>query len=135
MNMAVPAIGSSPQLPQGGLGLDLQSLLNIILTQLSYQDPLKPMDNFEFVSQLAQFSQLQQSQVLNEQITSVLSSQSATQATSLLGRTVDFSAGPATISGTVKAVSFTSGQPQVTIETTDGQTIANVSIADIAQVR
>ena len=48
------------------------------------------MDNFQFVSQLAQFSQLQQSQTLNDQVTSLLSAQAAMQATSLLGRTVDF---------------------------------------------
>ena len=33
-------------------GLSFESLLKIILTQLTYQDPLKPVDNFEFVSQL-----------------------------------------------------------------------------------
>ncbi|TMJ18110.1 MAG: flagellar hook capping protein [Alphaproteobacteria bacterium] len=117
------------------LGLDFQSLLKIILTQLTYQDPLKPMDNFQFVSQLAQFSQLQQSQSLNDQIGSLLSAQSATQATGLLGRTVDFTAGQGLVSGVVKAVSFASGQPQVTIETADGQTVAGLSIANVSQIR
>lgn len=117
------------------LGLDFQSLLKIILTQLTYQDPLKPMDNFQFVSQLAQFSQLQQSQSLNDQIGSLLSAQSATQATGLLGRTVDFAAGQGLVSGVVKAVSFASGQPQVTIETADGQSIAGLSIANVSQIR
>ena len=41
------------------------------------RDPLKPMDNFQFVSQLAQFSQLQQSQVLNTTADSLLSAQNA----------------------------------------------------------
>jgi flagellar basal-body rod modification protein FlgD len=117
------------------LGLDFQSLLKIILTQLTYQDPLKPMDNFQFVSQLAQFSQLQQSQSLNDQIGSLLSAQSATQATGLLGRTADFPAGQSIVSGVVKSVSFASGQPQVTIETADGQTIAGLSIANVSQIR
>lgn len=117
-------------------GLDFQSLLKIILTQLTYQDPLKPVDNFQFVSQLAQFSQLQQSQTLNDQITSLLSAQAATQATGLLGRTVDLATnGGTTISGKVTAVSFSSGQPRVTIETADGQTIGGISIADVSQVR
>lgn len=116
-------------------GLDFQSLLKIILTQLTYQDPLKPMDNFEFVSQLAQFSQLQQSQTLNDQITSLLSAQSVTQATGLLGRTVDFTTGSTTSSGVVNAVSLSSGTPTVTVKTSDGQTIADVDIANISQVR
>jgi flagellar basal-body rod modification protein FlgD len=126
---------SISQNAQSAFGLDFQSLLRIILTQLTYQDPLKPLDNSEFVSQLAQFSQLQQTQSLNDQISSLLSAQSATQATSLLGHMVDFTAGQTTISGKVEAVSFTSGQPTVTVKTGDGQTISNISIASIAQVR
>jgi flagellar basal-body rod modification protein FlgD len=118
-------------------GLDFQSLLRIILTQLTYQDPLKPMDNFQFVSQLAQFSQLQQSQSLNDQVTSLLASQAATQATSLLGRTVDFvtQANATLQSGIVKSVSFASGHPEVTVQTAAGNVIANVSIANISQIR
>lgn len=120
---------------QSAFGLDFQSLLSIILTQLTYQDPLKPVDNFQFVSQLAQFSQLQQSQSLNDQVTSLLAAQASTQATSLLGRTIDFDASGSTLSGKVEAVSFTSGQPTVTIRTSDNQVISGVSIADIANVR
>lgn len=129
-----PVSGSSA--PAASTGLDFQSLLRIILTQLTYQDPLKPMDNFEFVSQLAQFSQLQQSQTLNDQITNLLAAQAAMQGTTLLGRTVDFT-NPSgqTLSGIVKAVSFTSGQPQVSIQTSTGDTISGVAISTISQVR
>jgi flagellar basal-body rod modification protein FlgD len=116
-------------------GLDFQSLLRIILTQLTYQDPLKPVDNFQFVSQLAQFSQLQQGQSLNDQVTSLLSAQAAGQATGLLGHTVDFTTGPTSMSGTVKSVTFRGGQPEVTIQTADGQSIAGVSLASISQIR
>ncbi len=120
---------------QSAFGLEFESLLRIILTQLTYQDPLKPMDNAEFVSQLAQFSQLQQTQAMNDQLTSLLAAQAATQATNLLGRTVDVTTGSTTISGKVETVSFTSGQPVVTIRTIDGQTVSNISISTISQVR
>jgi flagellar basal-body rod modification protein FlgD len=129
-----PVSGSPSSTPSNGL--DFQSLLRIILTQLTYQDPLKPMDNFEFVSQLAQFSQLQQSQTLNDQITNLLAAQAAMQGTSLLGRTVDYT-NPSglTLSGEVKAVSFASGQPQVSIQTASGENITGISINTISQVR
>ena len=123
------------QTAQNAFGLEFESLLRIILTQLTYQDPLKPLDNFQFVSQLAQFSQLQQSQTTNDQITSLLSAQSATQATSLLGKTVDFVAGTVTLSGKVNAVTFSSGTPAITITTADGQTISNVALSSVTQVR
>lgn len=127
----VSAAGSA----SSAFGLDFQSLLKIILTQLTYQDPLKPLDNFQFVSQLAQFAQLQQSQTLNDQITSLLSAQSATQATNMLGRTVDLTTATGTVTGVVKAISFASGGPELTIQSSDGSTVANVSIANVTQVR
>lgn len=132
--MAVSAVSSATS-SSSAFGLDFQSLLKIILTQLTYQDPLKPVDNFEFVSQLAQFSQLQQSQTLNDQITNLLAAQSATQATTLLGRTIDVGGDNATVSGVVQSVSFTSGQPQLTIKTAAGAVISNISIADVSQIR
>ncbi len=116
-------------------GLSFESFLQIVLQQLTFQDPLEPMDNFEFVSQLAQFSQIQQTQSLNDKIDGLLASQSTVQATSLLGRTVDIPTGAATLSGVVSAVSFSNGEPRVSIETSDDQTISNIAISSISQIR
>jgi flagellar basal-body rod modification protein FlgD len=116
-------------------GLSFDSLLKIILTQLTYQDPLKPMDNFEFVSQLAQFSQIQQGQTANDKLESIAAAQANLQAASLLGRQVDIPAGNGTLSGKVTAISFNDGVPQLTIQTADNQTISNISIANVSQIR
>ena len=116
-------------------GLSFDSLLKIILTQLTYQDPLKPMDNFEFVSQLAQFSQIQQGQTTNDDLAALVSAQSVNQAASLLGRTVDIPAGSTVLTGTVTAVSLSGNTPTVTIKTADGQTISSISMSSISQVR
>jgi flagellar basal-body rod modification protein FlgD len=134
--MALAPVSAPNNQPGAAFGLDFQSLLRIILTQLTYQDPLKPMDNFQFVSQLAQFSQLQQSQSLNDQIGNLLAAQAAMQGTSLLGRTVDFTnTGGTAASGIVKAVSFANGRPEITVQTVTGETIAGIAIANISQVR
>ncbi|HEX8527294.1 flagellar hook assembly protein FlgD [Allosphingosinicella sp.] len=133
--MALAPVSPRDPAQSSAYGLDFQSLLRIILTQLTYQDPLKPVDNFQFVSQLAQFSQLQQSQTLNDQITGLLSAQSAMQATGLIGRTVEYASASGPVSGAVQSVSFASGQPEVTIRTTAGDILANISIANISQVR
>lgn len=132
--MAVAPVSSATD-AQSAFGLDFQSLLKIILTELTYQDPLKPVDNYEFVSQLGQFSQLQLSQTLNDSVNRLLASQASMQAAGLLGKTVDFSANSSTLSGQVTAVSFSSGQPLITIQTADGQTVGDLSIADITQIR
>lgn len=116
-----------------GLGFD--SLLKIILTQLTYQDPLKPMDNFQFVSQLAQFSQIQLGQTTNDRLGSLVSAQAAVQAAGLFGRTVDIPSGSATVTGKVTAISFDNGDPRITIETGDNQTISGIALSSISQIR
>jgi len=126
---------STQQAATDAFGLSFESLLKIILTQLTYQDPLKPMDNFEFVSQLAQFSQIQIGQTGNERLEAMAISQANAQATSLLGRTVTIPAGSATLSGKVTSVTFAEGSPKVAILTAGGQTISNISISSISQIR
>jgi flagellar basal-body rod modification protein FlgD len=116
-------------------GLSFESLLRIVLTQLTYQDPLKPMDNFQFVSQLAQFSQIQLGQTTNDRLQQMVAAQGNMQAAALLGRTVDVPAGPATISGRVVSIAFEGGDARVTIETADHRTVSNLAIGSISQIR
>ena len=39
--------------------LDKEAFLNLLVTQMQYQDPLNPSDNTEYMSQLAQYSSLE----------------------------------------------------------------------------
>ena len=120
---------------QAAFDLGFEDLLQIVLTQLTYQDPLKPMDNFEFVSQLAQFSQIQQTQEMSQSLQTLIAAQSSSQAASLLGRVVDVSAGPDSILGKVTAVGFSEEGPTLTIETDEGQTINNINLSAVTQIR
>jgi flagellar basal-body rod modification protein FlgD len=131
-----PVSPASSTAAQSAYGLNFQSLLQIVLEELTYQDPLNPVSNYEFVSQLGQFSQLELSQTLNTDMTQLLTAQAAMQATGLIGQTVDIaSANGATLSGQVTAVAFSNGQPSLTIETSGGQIVGNLSLADIVQVQ
>lgn len=131
------AVPPSPQSSAAtdAFGLGFESLLRIVLTQLTYQDPLKPMENFEFVSQLAQFSQIQQTQDMARSLETLVSAQATAQAASLLGKEVDIPAGSLTLSGTVTAVSFNNGAPAITVETAEGQTISNINLGSVSQIR
>ena len=61
--------------------LDMQDFLNLLVSQITNQDSMNPMENTEFVSQMAQFSSLQAMTDLTE-----ISMQG--QATSLIGKNV-----------------------------------------------
>ena len=74
---------STQRTATNAFGVGFEDLLRIILTQLTYQDPLKPIENYEFVSQLAQFSQIQQTETGNDRLQGILQSQSTMQAASL----------------------------------------------------
>jgi len=135
--MSVSPVGSTSDANASiaSLGLNMQSLLQIILTQLQYQDPLKPVDNFEFVSQLAQFTSLEQTKELTDKIDSLLSVQSATQTLGLLGRTVDVQTDTSLLSGVVKSISFKDNQPQLVITTASGDFLTNATVSQVVQVR
>lgn len=49
-----------------GSSLGKEDFLLLLVTQMQYQDPLEPQDNTEYVAQLAQFSELEQMQNLND---------------------------------------------------------------------
>lgn len=62
--------------------------LKLLMQELSYQDPLKPMDNREFMAQMAQFSTLQESRTTNESLQILTTMMSANQGLMLLGKQV-----------------------------------------------
>ena len=110
--MAVTPVSSatSSSAAQSAYGLNFQSLLQIVLDELTYQDPLNPVSNYDFVSQLGQFSQLQLSQTLNTDMTQALTNQSSVQAVGLIGKNVDVtSTNNTTVSGQVTGVAFSNG--------------------------
>jgi flagellar basal-body rod modification protein FlgD len=75
----------------GANSLGKDAFLQLLVTQLQNQDPLQPMDNTEFVAQLAQFSSLEQLTSVNDQLSSVqlgLISSSNLQAAGLVGKEV-----------------------------------------------
>jgi len=62
--------------------------LKLFMQELTYQDPLKPLDNREFMTQMAQFSALQAAQTTNEELNSLIALTNHNQSLSLLNKNV-----------------------------------------------
>ena len=133
--MAVDSLGSTPATDTLSQSVVNQNdLFRILLTQLKYQDPLKPTDNAEFIAQLAQFTSLDQSRQTNENIQSLLQMQSSSQSIGLIGKTVEVATSTGKQVGQVTTVSFDSGTPFLTVNASTGP-ITGVSLSQVNLVR
>ena len=133
--MAIDAIGSTGSTNLQASSLGMEDFLKILLTQLTYQDPLKPMDNQQFMAQMAQFTSLEQTQQLNNKIATLITNQAALQSVGLIGKTVDITTSSGTATGTVSALSLSGDAPMLTIRTTAGATLSNISLSQLVSVR
>lgn len=64
--------------------------MNLLITQLRYQDPTAPMDNSAMASNLAQLAQLQQLETMNSSFAGVLQAEQMNQAVAMIGKQVTF---------------------------------------------
>lgn len=136
--MSIESIGMASSGTSAALqtaGLTQQNFLQVLMTQLSYQDPLKPMDNSQFLAQLAQFSTLGLMQQQNNDTETLLAIQSATQTVGLLGRSVQVTTNTGQEIGTVNAITFqTDGTPQLTVKLADGTILTGIGLSQVSQV-
>ena len=117
LKSATNTVTSGQTAPAGansGLGKD--DFLKLFVSQLQHQDPLSPMENAEFMGQMASFSTLEQVSKLaaaNEQLAAQMS---LTGAVGLLGRSVTYTdAAGASQTGTVERVSTSGGKSVLTV--------------------
>jgi flagellar basal-body rod modification protein FlgD len=129
---SVGAVGRTDTVAaQASVGLD--EFLNIFLTQLNYQDPLEPVDNREFLAQLAQFSSVELANRTNDNTEALLDVSNLSQSIGLLGRTVNVQLETGSTSGEVVAMSLVQGQPRLSVRQADG-TFISVSPTQISSV-
>lgn len=111
---ATGASGSeaTPENPGSILGQD--DFLKLMIAQLQAQDPLQPANTNEYVSELAQFTQV-------EQTTNLASASEMSGAVQLIGHTVSYDNGAGEmIKGVVQSVQSGTTGPTVTVEGVPG---------------
>jgi len=94
------------------LGKD--DFIKILITQLTHQDPTAPMEDKEFIAQMAQFSSLEQMTNMAQDFSRLAELIGGSEANSALGRSVELMEGDQLVQGTVKAVTR-GASPQVMV--------------------
>jgi flagellar basal-body rod modification protein FlgD len=84
------------------LGKD--DFLKLLIAQLSHQDPTQPLEDKEFIAQMAQFSTLEQVTNLSGEMTKLASHFQKNEALSLLGKVVEIVDGDKTVKGKVEKI-------------------------------
>ena len=132
---SIGAAGATSTAATQASGITQQDFFRILVAQLSYQDPLKPIDNQAFIAQIAQFTALEQARQTNENMTALLTVQSSTQAIGLIGRTVEVSTDAGSVVGTVTTLNFVQGRPLMTVRLPDGTYLFGIGLSQIAALR
>jgi len=93
--------------------LDKDAFLKLLITELRNQDPMNPMEDKDFIAQLAQFSSLEQMQQMKRAFDAVSSGESASRAFSMIGRNVEYAdpGAEGLLRGRVTGVVFEGGRP------------------------
>jgi flagellar basal-body rod modification protein FlgD len=129
---------STPMIASAGLNSSAQSaqlpeqtlsqsdFLQLLVTQLSSQDPMNPVSDAQFIGQMAQFSTLEETQTMQESVAGL-------QASNLLGQTIQVqNTGGQTDTGAVSSVLFNSGSPEVIV---NGQPYTLDEILSVSQTQ
>jgi flagellar basal-body rod modification protein FlgD len=137
--MAVNAIGgttsaqTAPAIQNNQISQE--DFIKLFLAQLQFQDPLEPVDNREFLAQLAQFSSLEQSRQTSQNTNDLLLMNAASQAMQLLQRQVEVQGLGTAMAGTVIAVEFTTSGPQLSVRDSAGQISTGIQLSQVTLVQ
>ncbi|MCG7489143.1 hypothetical protein MHN79_06550 [Vibrio sp. Of14-4] len=93
--------------------------IKLFMSQLKAQDPLEPVNNQDFLAQMAQFSLLESSRMSNQELSAVRQLVESTQGVSLIGKTAETISGGNSVMGEVISVGFNSSGTVVSLKSKD----------------
>lgn len=138
--MSVDAIGSTlatqdPSLPANS-NINEQDFIKLFVSELQFQDPMQPVDNGQFLTELAQFVGIEEQQETVRGVNNLLTLDSTDSALGLLNHTVEFGGAPGSASstGTVAAVQFDQNGATLSIQTSGGNVVTGIRLSQINQI-
>jgi len=88
----------------GGANLDRDDFLKLLITQLQHQDPTAPVEDKDFIAQMAQFSSLEQITNMSASFQKLSGLLASGEASQVLGKTVELRDGDTLVRGVVDRV-------------------------------
>ncbi|MFD2616886.1 flagellar hook assembly protein FlgD [Terrilactibacillus laevilacticus] len=137
----LPKKSDTTSTSNGILGKD--DFLKILITQLQNQDPTQPMDDKSFISQMASFTTLEQTQNMNDMLEKFVNGQSQNQLSNLstmIGKQIEWNStstddegntSTQLIKSTIKSVTMQNGS--VEYITNDNQTLSPSQIVTVSE--
>jgi flagellar basal-body rod modification protein FlgD len=122
---SIKSTGSPSPLTQAASGknaeLGKDQFLKLFVAQLQHQDPMNPMQDQDFMGQMASFSTLEQVTNMAAANEAMAANLQLSQSVGLIGRTVTWTdEADASHTGVVEKVSQTDGKPVLTVSGTEG---------------
>ena len=131
-NSTTGTTGTNPS--SSSLPINQNQFLQMLMTELQNQNPMNPnsSDPMSFVTELAQFTSVEQETDTAQSTATLASSQSTASAVQMIGSTVNYTdpTTGATDTGTVQSVEISSSGPTLTVNGTAG--IAPSSVTEVS---
>ncbi len=127
---------------KGQTNLGREDFLQLLVAQLKNQDPLNPQQNYEYVAQLAQFSTLEQTTTINDNLNSLIlqsRGMSNAQVSTMLGSQATVAGAVITLDGKGMGttLAFTLGERSTTttvrIQDASGNTVRTLDVGPTSQ--
>ncbi|QGQ46853.1 flagellar hook assembly protein FlgD [Metabacillus sediminilitoris] len=117
----------------GNSSLGKDEFLKILMTQLQNQDPLNPMQDKEFIAQMAQFSTLEQTTNMASMLEKFLNIQSDSllKYSELIGKQVDWKNDEESGSGIVKSIK--QNGTEIVLELESGEEVSSNSVIEVSK--
>jgi flagellar basal-body rod modification protein FlgD len=137
--MSVEAIGSvlntSDPSATPNSGINEQDFIQLFVSELQYQDPMQPLDNSQFLTQLSQFVGIEQQSEEVTGINNLLTLDSSDQSLALLSHSVEVTnADNTTTTGKVTGIQYSTNGVQLTVTTSSNNVLTNVNLSQIQLV-
>lgn len=138
--MSVDAIGSLLQTQDASLpansNINEEDFIKLFVSELQFQDPMQPMDNGQFLTELAQFVGIEEQQQTVQGVNNLLTLGAAGQSLGLLNHTIQFASadGSSTTVGKVSAIQYDTNGVSLSVTTSGNNVVTGIRMSQVRQV-